>query len=284
MAGVFSDVKSLHGAKFSPGVEAVAQTIIINSTDRVTGYPGAYDVVLNPRLNEVYAVSLRSFTGSITPFNVSSSVTFAIKFTYVGFTYFTNITFEPGEYTLQNLMDILNATQSILRFQQDPNTRRVIVSRVSNWQGLYVAEDIETGDSLTINTFTGTQYIATLLGFPQGISLPSTELAIQSVLPVVTLTTQSKSLMISLYDTSNAVVTTGNIAGCFNIPLTHNNYNSASKLMQYQEGNEYEQITRANNISLTRLTVRVMDSNTGTPFHFVGEHTMTLTFWQTRKK
>jgi hypothetical protein len=93
----FTDVRSLNGAQFSHGKTAVGQNIIVSSADRIEGRPAQYRVILNPRLNEVYAVSLRSFTGSITPFNISvPSVFMIVSSLGGGFTHYDNIYFQPG--------------------------------------------------------------------------------------------------------------------------------------------------------------------------------------------
>lgn len=279
-----SDVRNLTGAGFSHGLDAVAQTIIVNSIDRVEGVPAAYDVTLSQRLNEVFAVSMRSFTGSITPYNIPVPSAYMIVSSIGGFTHYDTTFFLEGEYSLESLLEILNSAQTVLRFQVDTTTRKVICSRLVDEDGLYTLGLITAGDSDGSYGFSGVDIIGSLIGFPSGIRLDPGVNAVQSTLPVLGLTTLNRSLLISINDISNGMVTTGNISGCFNIPLTPTNYNPLTKLMQYQEGSEFEQIARVNNTSLTTVRIKILDAVSGQMFRAVGDHSIVLTFYQTKTK
>lgn len=289
-AAKFPDVRDLTGALFADGKEAIGHTLILNSNDRVgEGAPGRYRIMLNPRLYKVFAVTLNSFAGSITPFNIRRVTYFIIQVIITGgITQNHVITFSPGEYTLQNLLDVINSVQDKLNFAQDPNTRRVIVSRVLNYASnttTGITTPVIFGDSIDGTTFATDGDISAMLGFPEApITIPANTYHIQSVQPVLLSTSIAKSLVIQLENATSGVVSTNGISGAWVIPLTSTNYNAVTKRVEYRMGNEWEQVVRTNNQNLSELTIRVLDADTGEPFYYVGEHVITATFWQTHTK
>lgn len=289
-AAKFPDVRDLTGALFADGKEAIGHTLILNSADRVgEGAPGRYRIMLNPRLYKVFAVTLNSFTGSITPFNIKRVTYFIIQVILIGgITQNYVITFSPGEYTLQNLLDVINSIQDKLNFFQDVNTRRVIATRVLSYSSNYtvgINTPIIFGDSIDGATFTTDGDISAMLGFPAApITIPANVPYVQSVQPVLTSTSIAKSLIIQLESATSGVVSTNGISGAWVIPLTSTNYNSVTKRVEYRMGNEWEQVVRTNNQNISELTIRVLDADTGEPFYYVGEHVITATFWQTHTK
>lgn len=290
-AAKFPDVRDLTGALFADGKEAIGHTLILNSTDRVgEGAPGRYRIMINPRLYKVFAITLNAFAGSITPFNIRRVTYFIIQVKSLsgGITQNHVITFAPGEYTLQNLLDVINSVQDKLRFIQDTTTRRVIVSRVLNYaSGLTtgINTPVIFGDSIDGTTFATDGDISAMLGFPAApITIPATILYVQSVQPVLLSTSVAKSLVIQLENATSGVVSTNGISGAWVIPLTSTNYNAVTKRVEYRMGNEWEQVVRTNNQNLSELTIRVLDADTGEPFYYVGEHVITATFWQTHTR
>ena len=286
----FSDVRNLTGALTADGKEAVGHTLILNSSDRVgEGLPGNYKIIINPRLYEVYAITLRAFVGSITPYNIRVTTYFIIQIISAGnITQNKVITFSPGEYTLTDLIDVINSVQDSLRFIVETNTRRVIATRIVDQQSVFttnILQPVIFGDSTDGTNFSSNGSISAMLGYPQApITIPPNTVSIQSTQPALQLTTYAKSLMISIESVTSGVVTTNGTSGAWVVPLTSTNYNATTKRVEYREGNEWEQVVRTNNQNITELNIRVLDSDTGELFYYVGEHTITATFWQLHTK
>ncbi len=262
-----------HGVPIPQGTQPKSQLVVFNSNDRenpTQSQNGRYYIDCPWKGDNVFAVQLKSFSGSIAPYNVSTVADYRIVITIPGgitFTTTIDFVFNPGDWTLQAILDTLN-DQPYLRFSFNETTNKVIVERLTGWIGSATGNDFPTTSGNTIGA---------LIGFPQGFTLASTDNAIQTVYAVSTHTVTG-SVLIAFDVFPTTLQTTGNIGAGFQIPLNTGTFNANDRKLYFTEQQGYFQTIRVNNIKLDKIGVRILDAKTGSPFVFVGPHVMALNF------
>lgn len=256
------------------GRRPLAQLVVLNSNDRDNpsqSQNGRYYINCPVHCEGVFAVQLKSFVGSISPYNINAVSDYRIKIVIpiivptLYNTIFIDFVFNPGDWTLQNILDTLN-DQPYLRFSFDQTTDKVIVERLAGWSGTATGTDYP--DPL-VNT------IGTLIGFPQGWTMQSTDNGIQSVY-AVTPHQVTGSVLIAFDIFPTTLLTTGGVGAGFHIPLNYGSFNANDRKLYFTEQQAYFQTIRLNNKRVDRIGVRILDAKSGSPFVFVGPHVITL--------
>lgn len=260
-----------HNEPLPDSARPLSQLIVLNSEDRIdasTTPNGRYRIKVKPVCKGVFAAQFKSFTGTITPYNVSTNSNYRLTINVPngGSTthYFYDFQFTPGDWTLQNILDVLN-DQPYLRFTYNITTSKVICEDLSGWTGNWACNDYPTPSNNTIGA---------LIGFPQGIT-STTGNPVQSTYTVSPHTTVG-SILIAFDVLPTTVLTSGGVGAGFHVPVNHNTYNSNSKALIFSEQTGYFQTIRLNNTTLDTLGVRILDAKSGSPFVFVGPHIITL--------
>lgn len=260
-----------HTEPLPDGRRPQTQLIVLNSQDRdnpLQSQNGRYYIRLKPYCDQVFAVQLKSFVGSITPYNVNESSNYRLVITIPGgvtFTYFIDFIFSPGDWPLQAILDVLN-DQLYLRFSYNETTGKVIVERLGTWVGTATGSDYP---ATALNT------IGALIGFPQGFTVLTTDNAIQTVYAVQPHQVTG-SILIAFDEYPTTVLTSGGAGAGFHIPLSHGVYDSKDKKLYFTEQQVYKQTIRLNNKRADRIGIRILDAKSGSPFVFVGPHIITL--------
>lgn len=245
------------------------QHVSISSKDRIGGYPGQFVVNLLPTgMYHIMKIELLSFVGQLHPYNVLQNGVYIISqvvSTGGGHSTTTNytITITPGDYSLDDILIALNMNPFV-RFSYNTVTGKVIAERLTGVTGVLTANDV------------GTAVIGPLIGYPQGITWQTTDIAVQSVFAVSPHTSVS-SIIIGFDEFAPGVVTTGNVSSGFTVPVNQFTYNSVTRQIHFNEESNYKQTIEMNRKTVSRLFVKIQNQATpGTPFRYVGECYMDL--------
>lgn len=248
------------------------QHVSISSKDRIEGYPGQFVIRLLPScMNHIMKIELLSFVGQLHPYNILQNAVYQI--TQVidnggGHTTTTNytLTFPPGDYTLNAILTVLNLNP-FMRFSYNDVTGKVIAERLAGVTGLLTSNDL------------GVATIGTLIGFPQGVSLGTTDVAVQTVFAVSPHSSVS-SIIIGFDEFASGVVTTGNISSGFTIPVNQFTYNRDTRQLHFSVNDNFPQVINMNRKTVSRLLVKIQNQSVpGTAFRYVGECYMDLNIY-----